>query len=54
VISTFFGARDLDYNAFMLKDAMMSHSSAYTDDIEDIFGALNYEAVDLMLANAEK
>jgi len=54
VISTYFGARDLDYNAFMLKDAMMSHNSAYTDNIEDIFGALNYEAVDLMLANAEK
>jgi nicotinamidase-related amidase len=54
VMATYFGARDLDYNAFMLKDAIMSHNSNYTDDIEEIYGALNYEAVEIMLANSEK
>lgn len=54
VLATYFGANDLDYNAFMLKDAIMSHNSEYTNSIEDIFGALNYDTVDIMLVNAEK
>ncbi len=54
VLATYFGAHDLDYKAFMLKDAIMSHNSAYTDNIEDIFGAVNYETVEVMLENAEK
>jgi nicotinamidase-related amidase len=54
VLATYFGAHDLDYKAFMLKDAIMSHNSEYTDSIEDIFGALNYETVEIMLENAEK
>ena len=54
VLATYFGARDLDYKAFMLKDAIMSHNSDYTDYIEDIFGAVNYETVEIMLENAEK
>jgi len=54
VLATYFGAHDLDYKAFMLKDAIMSHNSVYTDSIEDIFGALSYETVEVMLDNAEK
>lgn len=54
VLATYFGANDLDYNAFMLKDAIMSHNSDYTNNIEDIFSALNYDTVDIMLVNAEK
>jgi nicotinamidase-related amidase len=54
VLATYFGARDLDYNAFMLKDAVMSHNSTYTDNIEEIVGALSYEAVEIMLQNAVK
>ena len=54
VLATYFGAHELDYNAFMLKDAIMSHNSDYTDNVEDIFGAVNFETVKVMLENAEK
>ena len=54
VISTHFGAKDLDYKVFMLKDAIMSHNSTYTDNVEAMFGALDYEAVIFMLDQAGK
>jgi nicotinamidase-related amidase len=53
VISTYFGARDLDFNTFLIKDAIMSHNSTYTRNIEEIFGAVNDEVVKLMLESAE-
>lgn len=53
VISTHFAAKDLDYKVFMLKDAIMSHNSAYTDNIETMFGAVDYEAVSYMLDQIE-
>jgi nicotinamidase-related amidase len=49
VIATYFAARDLDYNVFLLKDAIMSHDSTYTDNIEIIFDAIAYDAVKYML-----
>ncbi len=52
VLATHFGALDLDYNTFMLKDHLISHDSYYTDSVEDIFDALGYEALIIMLANA--
>jgi nicotinamidase-related amidase len=54
VISTHFAAKDLDYKVFMLKDAIMSHNSTYTDNIETMFGAVDYEAVSYMLEQAGK
>jgi nicotinamidase-related amidase len=54
VISTHFAAKDLDYKVFMLKDAIMSHNSTYTDNIETMFGAVDYEAVSFMLEQAGK
>ncbi len=54
VLATYFGARDLDYNAFMIKDAIMSHNSDYTDAVENIFGAVGYEVIKTMRDNAEK
>jgi nicotinamidase-related amidase len=54
VISTYFGAKDLDFKAFMLKDAMMSHKPEYTDYIETIFDAISYEAVSIILEQAAK
>lgn len=54
VISTYFGARDLDFNTFLLKDAIMSHNTTYTRNIEEIFGAVNDEVVRLMLESAEQ
>jgi nicotinamidase-related amidase len=49
VISTYFAAKDLDYKTFMLKDAILSHNSTYTDNIEEIFGAIGYEVTTLIL-----
>jgi nicotinamidase-related amidase len=54
VISTYFGARDNDYKAFLIKDALLSHNPEYTDDIEKIFNALDYDAIEVMLDNAVK
>ena len=54
VLATWMGAQDLDFKAFLIKDAMMSHNAGYTNNIEDIFGALSYEAIEVMLDNAEK
>jgi nicotinamidase-related amidase len=54
VLATYHGAADLDFDVFMLKDALMSHNSAYTDSIEDIFAALGYDALKVMLENSQK
>ena len=54
VLATYHGAADLDFDVFMLKDAIMSHNSAYTDSIEDIFSALGYGALKVMLEYAQK
>jgi nicotinamidase-related amidase len=49
VISTYFSAKDLDYNAFLLKNAIMSHNSTYTQNIEIMFEAVGYDAVEYIL-----
>lgn len=54
VLATYIGAENFDYTPFFLKDALISHKTAYTKNIEDIFSALGYEAVNIMLNNAEK
>lgn len=54
VLATYIGAENHDYKAFFIKDAIMSHNSTYTDNIEEIFGAINYEVVNVMLENSEK
>ena len=54
VLATYWGANDLDFNAFMIKDALISHNSTYTDFVEDICETVTYTALKLMLENAEK
>jgi len=54
VLATYVGANNHDYKVFFIKDAIMSHNSTYTDNIEEIFGAINYEVVQVMLENSEK
>ena len=54
VLATYIGAENFDYIPFFLKDALLSHKTTYTKNIEDIFSALRYEAVNIMLNNAEK
>ena len=54
VLATYIGAENYDYTAFLIKDALISHKAAYTENIENIFSALGYEAINVMLDNAEK
>lgn len=49
VLATWIGAQDLDYNAFMVKDALMSHNPDYTNQIEDMFGAVGFDVVKLIV-----
>ena len=52
VLATYYGAMDLDYGTFMVKDALLSHNAEFTNSIEDITDAVGYEAVKAMLENA--
>jgi nicotinamidase-related amidase len=54
VLATWIGAQDQDYKAFMVKDAIMSHNSDYTDHVEDMFDAVGYDVVKLILENSGK
>ena len=54
VLATMIGAQDHDYKAFMVKNAIMSHNSAYTKNVEDMFDAISYDVVKLILENSEK
>ena len=54
VLATWIGAHDHDYKAFMVKNAIMSHDSDYTKNVEDMFDAVSYDIVQLILENSEK
>jgi nicotinamidase-related amidase len=54
VLATWIGAQDHDYKAFMVKNAIMSHDSNYTKNVEDMFDAVSYDIVQLILENSEK
>jgi nicotinamidase-related amidase len=54
VLATWIGAQNHDYKAFLIKDAIMSHNSEYTNKIEEIFDAVNYDVVKLILENSAK
>jgi len=54
VLATWVGAQDHDYKAFIVKDAIMSHNSDYTNNVEDMFDAVSYDVVKLILENSEK
>lgn len=54
VLATYMGSKDLDYTSFLIKDAMMSHNAQYTNQIEDIFEAVGYDVVTVMLNHAGK
>jgi nicotinamidase-related amidase len=54
VLSTWIGAQNHDYKAFMVKNAIMSHNSAYTKNVEDMFEAVSYDVVQLIVENAKK
>jgi nicotinamidase-related amidase len=54
VLATWIGANNNDYKAFLIKDAIMSHHSEYTDNVELMFDAVGYEVIKLILENSKK
>jgi nicotinamidase-related amidase len=51
VLASKIGAQNHDYNAFIVKDAIMSHNSDYTRNVEIMFDAISFDAVSLILDN---
>jgi nicotinamidase-related amidase len=54
VLATWIGAQNHDYKAFMVKDAIMSHNTEYTKNVESMFDAVSYDVVKLILESSEK
>lgn len=54
VLSTWIGAQNHDYTAFMIKNAIMSHNTEYTHHVEEMFDAVSYDVVKLMVEKAAK
>jgi nicotinamidase-related amidase len=54
VLATWIGAQNHDYKAFLIKDAIMSHNSDFTSNVEVMFDAVGYDVVNLILESAEK
>jgi nicotinamidase-related amidase len=54
VLATWNGAQNLDYKAFMVKNAIISHNSEYTKNVEQMFDAVTYDVVQLILENVGK
>jgi nicotinamidase-related amidase len=51
VLATRIGAQNNDYSAFIVKDAIMSHNTDYTKNVEAMFNAISYDVVKLILEN---
>ena len=51
VMATRTGAFNHDYKPFILKDAIMSHDTGYTKNIETMFDAVSYDVVRLIVEN---
>ena len=54
VLATWIGAQDFDYKAFMVKNAIISHNSEFTKNVEQMFDAVPYDFVRLLIENAGK
>jgi nicotinamidase-related amidase len=53
VLATRTGAHNHDYKAFMVKDAIMSHNTDYTRNVEAMFDSVSYDVVKLILESTE-
>ena len=51
VLATYHGAKDLDYETFMIKNALLSPKVKYTKSVEEIFDAMPYSALRLLINN---
>lgn len=54
VLATYHGAMDLDYDMFMLRDALISHDAALTKAVQEICKTIDYYALKLVLESAGK
>ncbi|MBN2346479.1 MAG: cysteine hydrolase [Candidatus Aminicenantes bacterium] len=54
VLATYHGAMDLDYDVFMLKDALISHDAALTRAVQEICKTIDYYALRLVLAGPSR
>lgn len=52
VMATYRGAADLDYEVFILKNAVMSHKPGYSHFVEDFFDAVGLKALRIILKQA--
>jgi nicotinamidase-related amidase len=53
VLATYHTAQYLDYNVFMVRDAIMSPNARHTDFVEEVFNTIPWEAVRVMLESAK-
>jgi nicotinamidase-related amidase len=51
VLATRTGAQNNDYKALIVRDSIMSHNSEYTKNVETMFDAISFDAVELILEN---
>lgn len=51
VLATRTGAQNNDFKAFIVKDAIMSHNSEYTKNVETMFDAVSYDLVKHIVEN---
>jgi len=49
VLATYHGALDLDYEVFMVKDALISHDASLTQAVQQICRTIDYYALKLVL-----
>jgi len=54
VLATWIGAQNHDYKAFMVKNGIISHNSEYTKQVEQIFDAVSFDLVQLLIEKAGK
>ncbi|MBN2354503.1 isochorismatase family protein [candidate division KSB1 bacterium] len=54
VLATYHTAQDLDFDVFMIKNALLSPNTLHTDVIEDICDAIGYSVLQTMLNNIIK
>jgi nicotinamidase-related amidase len=52
VLATYFDADRLDYRVFMVRGGLISHKAELTESVEEMTGAVGYEAIAYMLAGA--
>lgn len=54
VLATYHGAMDLDYEVFMLKDALISHDASLTKAVQEICKTTDYYSLKLLLESINR